>query len=409
MAGARRLALGRQRQRGAGPEDREGRQAVDVLRRARARGARAGARRRTAASTSARRPTARSTRSRADGTSKIFFDPDDKYIWALAVDRSGQRLRRHRRQGRHLQDHAGRPGLAVLQDERRQRRLARVLQERRSRGRNRVARARLPHRRGRQGVRAARLAVPRDPRGPARRRRHHLRCRGERRSRAATAAPRIRQPTQEPARPPVPSVSTEITAISVVEAGVSWSRQPRRARARRAAARGAIYRIRPDGLWDTVWDSGDDAPYDLRDRAVGQPARRHRHRGQDLPRQRRSGARHAARARQRRNRSRRSSASHRDASSAPRATPGSSSRSPLRPPRRGTYESDVRDAGNVASWGVIRWRAVGQRRPGGGLHAHRQHRDAGRDVERVVDGLHERRTANRSRARTRDTSSGAPC
>ena len=25
----------------------------------------------------------------ADGTSKVFFDPDDKYIWALAVDKSG--------------------------------------------------------------------------------------------------------------------------------------------------------------------------------------------------------------------------------------------------------------------------------------------------------------------------------
>src|SRR5262249_26930596 len=25
----------------------------------------------------------------ADGTSKVFFDPDDKYIWALVVDRAG--------------------------------------------------------------------------------------------------------------------------------------------------------------------------------------------------------------------------------------------------------------------------------------------------------------------------------
>ena len=25
----------------------------------------------------------------ADGTSKVFFDPDDKYIWALAVDKTG--------------------------------------------------------------------------------------------------------------------------------------------------------------------------------------------------------------------------------------------------------------------------------------------------------------------------------
>jgi hypothetical protein len=30
------------------------------------------------------------------------------------------------------------------------------------------------------------------------------------------------------------------------------------------------------------------------------------------------------------------------------------------PAKRGTYESDVRDAGTVASWGVIRWRATGK-------------------------------------------------
>src|SRR5690606_21041517 len=28
------------------------------------------------------------------------------------------------------------------------------------------------------------------------------------------------------------------------------------------------------------------------------------------------------------------------------------------PAERGTYQSDVRDAGTVASWGVIRWRAT---------------------------------------------------
>ena len=32
----------------------------------------------------------------ADGTSKTFFDPDDKYIWALAVARRRRALRRHR-------------------------------------------------------------------------------------------------------------------------------------------------------------------------------------------------------------------------------------------------------------------------------------------------------------------------
>ena len=62
---------------------------IDVLRRrelevhAIARGAAA------AASTSPPRPDGKIYQVAADGTSKTFFDPEDKYIWALAVDASG--------------------------------------------------------------------------------------------------------------------------------------------------------------------------------------------------------------------------------------------------------------------------------------------------------------------------------
>ena len=52
--------------------------------------------------------------------------------------------------------------------------------------------------------------------------------------------------------------------MTVVEGGISSggslhssSRAPRR------PGRGAIYRINPDGLWDTLWETGDDAPYDM--------------------------------------------------------------------------------------------------------------------------------------------------
>ena len=67
--------------------------------------------------TSARRRTARSTRSIANGKATTFFTPETKYIWALAIDAQRQPVRRHRRQRRHLQDHARRQGHAVLQDE----------------------------------------------------------------------------------------------------------------------------------------------------------------------------------------------------------------------------------------------------------------------------------------------------
>ena len=77
------------RQRRQGAEGRARRQDVDLLRRRRAGGARARAGARTAASTSPRRPTARSTRSPPTARRRRFFDPDDKYIWALAVDAAG--------------------------------------------------------------------------------------------------------------------------------------------------------------------------------------------------------------------------------------------------------------------------------------------------------------------------------
>jgi hypothetical protein len=65
-------------------------------------------------------------------------------------------------------------------------------------------------------------------------------------------------------REPVPTVTTEVTAIAVVDTGgasVGTSEAP--AREDRRGGRGAIYRIKPDGLWDILWESGEDSPYDL--------------------------------------------------------------------------------------------------------------------------------------------------
>ncbi|RPI56717.1 MAG: hypothetical protein EHM55_04405 [Acidobacteria bacterium] len=80
------------------------------------------------------------------------------------------------------------------------------------------------------------------------------------------------QPTATPpaeaspsaAREPVPTVTTEVTAIAVVDTGgasIGTTEAP--VREDRRGGRGAIYRIRPDGLWDILWESGEDSPYDL--------------------------------------------------------------------------------------------------------------------------------------------------
>jgi hypothetical protein len=65
-------------------------------------------------------------------------------------------------------------------------------------------------------------------------------------------------------REPVPTVTTEVTAIAVVDSGgasVGSTEPP--AREDRRSGRGAIYRVRPDGLWDILWESAEDSPYDL--------------------------------------------------------------------------------------------------------------------------------------------------
>lgn len=71
------------------------------------------------------------------------------------------------------------------------------------------------------------------------------------------------EPSQQQA--PTASVSTEITITAVGDVSVSPSsqqQQPRGNDTSRAAA-GAVFRINPDGLPDLIWESTEDAPYDL--------------------------------------------------------------------------------------------------------------------------------------------------
>jgi hypothetical protein len=156
----------------------------------------------------------------------------------------------------------------------------------------------------------------------------------------------------------VPSVSTEITAITVVDSPVgSSSGQPSVDRSPRRMGRGAVYRIKPDGMWDMVWDSGSDAPFDLLIepsgsllvgtgtegkifRLSGEPAR--------VTLLARAAARQVT-------------ALLREPSGrviGATSNPGKLFALSPAPAHRGSYDSDVRDAGTVASWGAIRWRAA---------------------------------------------------
>jgi hypothetical protein len=159
----------------------------------------------------------------------------------------------------------------------------------------------------------------------------------------------------EPPGAPVPTVSAEITSISVVDvssgggSGASTPREDRR------PARGAIYRIGPDGLWDQVWESRDDAPYDLvfdgeGRLLVGTGNTGKIYRLEGNPPQPTLLARADAQ---------QVTAFHKDGNGRvyfATANPGKLFRLGTSRAIRGTYESEVRDAQMVSTWGTISWR-----------------------------------------------------
>ena len=290
----------------------------------------------------------------ADGTSKTFFDPEDKYIWALAVDKSGNvfaatgdkgviyKIAPDGKGDRFYKTNAGNVvALAFTKT-------GELIAGTESPGRvfriDSSGKAFVLLESPFREIHAVRLADD----GTI----YAVAVNGPQGGESRVTDP----PTPEPVRPPVASVSTEITAIAVMEGPVGSSQTSQPARSIRRGGRGAIYRIRPDGLWDAMWDSGDDAPYDLVIepsgsllvgtgtegkifRVSGDPAR----------------TTLLARATARQVTALLREPSGRIVGAA--SNPGKLFALSPAPARRGTYESDVRDAGTVASWGVIRWRA----------------------------------------------------
>ncbi len=167
------------------------------------------------------------------------------------------------------------------------------------------------------------------------------------------ATPTFDQPTAEPSRAPVPTVSAEITSMSIVDVGGGAGSTGTPQEDRRLP-KGAVYRISSDGVWDQLWESRDDAPYDLAfdpNGAViigtGSKGKVYRLEGEPL----RPTLLARASAQQ-------VTAFSRDARGRlhyATANPGklfrlSSERAP-----RGTYESETCDAQMVATWGAISW------------------------------------------------------
>lgn len=161
---------------------------------------------------------------------------------------------------------------------------------------------------------------------------------------------------EPPAPAGVPSVSTEITAISIIDVPVTPQPASPPTPGDARGPTGAVYRVLPDGLWDLLWESRDDAPYDLIVEAdgalmvaTGGKGKIFRLAGDPM----RPTLLTRVTAQQ-------AVSLHRAAGRTLIATSNPGQLLSLSGDRaaRGTYDSDVKDARVVASWGTIAWRAT---------------------------------------------------
>ncbi len=201
------------------------------------------------------------------GTGATFFDPEDKYIWSLALDGQGNLYAGTGEKGliyKITPDGKGATFYATkathviaLTFERNGHLLAGTEGPGRLFRVDSTGKAFLLLDSTHQEIRAIRL----DPQGNI-----YLAALSGRTTSSSQppASPTAETTSASSSREPVPTVTTEVTAIAVVDSGgASVGAADAPAREDRRSGRGAIYRIRPDGLWDVLWESGEDSPYDL--------------------------------------------------------------------------------------------------------------------------------------------------
>jgi hypothetical protein len=164
-------------------------------------------------------------------------------------------------------------------------------------------------------------------------------------------------PVDTPRAPAVPSVSTEITSFAIIDVPVTpQGGSSASAGGDRRGPTGAIYRVLPDGLWDQLWETRDDAPYDVAFDgdgglivATGGKGKIFRLAGDPM----RPTLLTRVSAQQ-------ATTLHRmgDRTWVATSNPGTLVSVSNARAERGSYESEVRDARMVATWGTLSWRAV---------------------------------------------------
>ena len=291
----------------------------------------------------------------ASGSATPFFDPDDKYIWSLAVDRDGNVFAGTGDKGtvyRITPDGKGSAffatkaahAVALTFDQNRQ-----LLVGTGTPGRvfrvDPAGKGFLLLDTTYQEVHAVRV----DPKGVI-----YAAAQSGRSQAGAESLPET-TPVPPPVTPSVPNVSTEITSIAVADTAAQPGGVASAASSDRRNPNGAVFRIQPDGLWDEVWAPRDDAPYDMAIEpdgsvlvATGAKGKLFKLSGDPVsavlvtrvPAQQATMILRSA-----------------DRTYVATSNPGllmsvSSARA-----TRGTYESDVKDAKLVSTWGVVTWRA----------------------------------------------------
>lgn len=153
-------------------------------------------------------------------------------------------------------------------------------------------------------------------------------------------------------RAPIASVSTEITGMAVGEMSSTLSSNIPNARGA-LQSKGAVYRIFPDGLWDTLWETKEDVPYDLildnEDRLiVGTGNTGKIFQINTEPRTSFLLGKAAAKQITR-------FVNGADGTYYATANPGKIFKLSSSSSMQGTYDSVIKDAGTVATWGTLRW------------------------------------------------------
>lgn len=293
----------------------------------------------------------------AKGQASPFFDPDDRYIWSLAVDRDGNVFAGTGDKGtvyKITPDGQGQRffatktshAVALAFDHNRQ-----LLVGTGTPGRvfrvDAAGKGFLLLDTTHQEVRAIRV----DPKGVI-----YAAAQSSPRSPGGADSVTEALSAPPPVTPSIPNVSTEITSISVVDVGSASQPGGSSSSADRRNPTGAVFRVQPDGLWDEIWAPREDAPYDIAIEpdgallvATGTKGKLFRVSGDPVkvvlvtrvPAQQATMLVHAA-----------------DRTYVATANPGLLMAIASARATRGTYESDVKDARLVSTWGVITWRAT---------------------------------------------------